>query len=79
MATAKNAKLWFMIDWASLTEHVEVIGVYVLCPLLYGHAHQSDIWLRWCTEVGLLPSDMWELLYLINILLSILLSILCLN
>ena len=46
--------------WLMLTdqmEHVEVIHVYILSPFLYGHAHQSDRWLRWCHQAGLLQSD----------------------
>ena len=52
-----TTSLWFMTDPAVLTQHVNVVRIYVLSPFLYGHAHQSDRWLKWCHEVGMLTSD----------------------
>jgi len=57
MCTDKASRSWLTFDRTNLVEHVEVVGIYVLCPLLYGHAHQSDNWLKWCYEVGILTSD----------------------
>lgn len=50
--------LWIMYSESVLSQHVEVLRIYVLSPFLYGHAHQSDRWLKWCHEAGLLRSDM---------------------
>ena len=54
-----DSSLWGMFDSSVLAQHVEVLRIYVLSPFLYGHAHQSDKWLKWCHEVGLLKSDMY--------------------
>jgi len=49
--------MWLTFDVPFLSEQFEVIRIYVLSPFLYGRAHQSDRWLKWCHEVGLLRSD----------------------
>ena len=51
------AKKWLELDHSDIEKQLLVISVHLFSPFLFGHAHQSDRWLKWCHEVGLLVSD----------------------
>ena len=52
------AKKWLELDRSEIEKQLLVISVHLFSPFLFGHAHQSDRWLRWCHEVGLLVSEL---------------------
>ena len=58
------ARKWLELDHSEIEKQLLVVSVHLFSPFLFGHAHQSDRWLRWCHEVGLLVSELWvPLLY----------------
>ena len=53
------AKKWLELDHSEIEKQLLVVSVHLFSPFLFGLAHQSDRWLQWCHEVGLLVSELW--------------------
>jgi hypothetical protein len=52
-----TAQAWLNQNRADVLKQIQVITIHLLSPFLYGCSHQTDKWLRWCFNVGLLQSD----------------------
>ena len=50
------AKMWRDKTEDLKKDHHKLIKIYALGPFLFGHVDQPEHWIRFLTEVGLLPS-----------------------